>query len=271
MSDATPLPSYVSPPVVEVVCGILFTELASLQAVQLGSFWDKLKPDYPQSREVAPLAPVLEAFAEPPSLQLHFTDVPPLARTWFLTPRESGIVQVQRDRFLHNWKKVDAEDEYPRYSNVIKKYKKRLESFDQFLAETGLGPIEPLQYEMTYVNHIPQGHGWNHLEDAGNVFPDFVRRSNSNRFLPEPDQVNWRTSFPLPGEQGRLHAVIRHVQRPTDNKPMLLFELTARGIPKDRSRDAAWTWFDLAHEWIVRGFTDLTDEEIRKNVWRQIR
>jgi hypothetical protein len=26
-------------------------------------------------------------------------------------------------------------------------------------------------------------------------------------------------------------------------------------------------WFDLAREWIVRGFTDLTGTDIQKNEW----
>ena len=188
-----------------------------------------------------------------------------------LTPNENGIVQVQRDRFLHNWKKVAPDDQYPRYTQVIEMFRERLKAFEEFLAESQLGPIEPLQYEMTYVNHIPQRDGWTSLADVGNVFPDFTRRTDSGRFLPEPEQLNWRTSFLLPVQQGRLHAVVRRVQRTSDNKPMLLFELTARGMPDDTIREAMWSWFDLAHEWIVRGFTDLTSHEVRKNVWRQTR
>jgi len=271
VSDHTPLPEYKKPPVIEVVCGVLFKELAPLHAVHLGSFWEKLKPDYDHSREVAPLAPAFESFDKPPQVEFQVTEVPPLPRTWLLTANENGIVQVQRDRFLHNWKKVAPDDEYPRYTQVIEMFRERLEAFEEFLAESQLGPIEPLQYEITYVNHIPQGDGWTCLADVGNVFPDFTRRTDSSRFLPEPDQLNCRTSFPLPAKQGRLHAVVRRVQRTSDNKPVLLFELTARGMPDDTTREAMWPWFDLAHEWIVRGFTDLTSHEARKNVWRQTR
>ena len=31
-----------------------------------------------------------------------------------------------------------------------------------------------------------------------------------------------------------------------------------------------WNWFDLAHEWIVRGFADLTTEKIQQNIWRRL-
>jgi len=269
MTDVPALPQYDNPPVIEVVAGVLFEELASLHGIQLGAFWEKLKPDYDHTREVAPLAPLLESFGEPRGVKLHLTDVPPLARTWLLTSKENGVIQVQRDRFLHNWKKVDPGDQHPRYSKVIHMFKERLDTFEEFLAENDLGPIKPLQYEMTYVNHIPQHDGWEGLDDAGRIFPDFVRRSDPGRFLPSPDAINWRTAFPLPNEEGRLHTAIRQMQRPTDQEPVLLFELTARGIPRDRSRDSMWAWFDLAHEWIVRGFTDLTAENVRRNVWKQ--
>jgi hypothetical protein len=38
---------------------------------------------------------------------------------------------------------------------------------------------------------------------------------------------------------------------------------------KDKSPEGMWTWFDLAREWIVRGFTDLTGEEVQKQIWRK--
>ena len=113
--------------------------------------------------------------------------------------------------------------------------------------------------------------GWSSLADVGDVFPDFNRRANGARFLPDPDQLNWRTSFLLPHGQGRLHAVIRHVQRGTEDRPIILLELTARGIAEDPTRDKMWEWFDMAHEWIVRGFTDLTGETVRQDIWRQIK
>ena len=75
----------------------------------------------------------------------------------------------------------------------------------------------------------------------------------------------------MPDETGRLHATIRSAVRRDDNLPIILFELTARGMTKDRSKEAMWAWFDLAHEWIVRGFADLTGENMHKNVWKRTR
>lgn len=271
MNADVPLPEYDNPPVTEVVCGVLFRELDQLRAAHLGKLWDKLQPQYTGVREVSPLAPTVEVFGETPAHQLRLIDVPPLARTWLMTPSENGIVQIQRDRFLHNWKKVAPEDEYPRYSKVIQMFWDHLSTFREFLDEYRIGTLHPLQYEITYVNHIPLGEGCNSLDEIGNVFPDFARQQAHGRFLPTPDQVNWRTAFTLPEQNGRLHTIVRHTQRLPDKKPRLLFELTARGFPGDPAPEARTRWFELAHEWIVRGFTDLTSESVRKNVWRQTR
>lgn len=263
------LPDYETPPVIEVVCGILFKPLKTLLAPHFGLLWEKYKPEYPICREVSPLAPVIEQFVEPPSVGLHLTDIPPLPRMWFVHKNDNGIIQVQRDRFLHNWKRATPDDEYPRYPKVIKLFKERLSQFKSFLKENELGVIEPLQYEMTYINHIPQGDGWTKLNEIGSVLPDFTLRTNTHRFLPGPDGINWRTVFPLPNQAGRLHVTIQHGEDRKTGQPLVVLNLTVRGIGNDKSMEGMWPWFDLAREWIVCGFADLTGEEVQKSIWKK--
>ena len=43
---------------------------------------------------------------------------------------------------------------------------------------------------------------------------------------------------------------------------MLILQITATGLGADKSNDALWKWFEIAHEWIVCGFTDLTGATI---------
>ena len=271
MTDSAGLPEFENPPVIEVVCGLLFKSIDSLLAPHLGVLWEKFKDEYPACQETAPLAPVIERFDETPPVQMELTDRPPLPRVWFVHRNENGIVQIQRDRFLHNWKKVRPDDAYPRYATVIKMFGERLTTFESFLEETKLGSIEPLQYEMTYVNHIPKGDGLETFNRVGDVFPDFGWRPDESRFLQTRESFTCRTSFTMPDETGRLHATIRSAVRRDDNLPIILFELTARGMPNDRSKEAMWAWFDLAHEWIVRGFADLTGENMHKNIWKRTR
>jgi len=266
------LPDYDKPPVIEVVSGIMFQPIKALAGPYLGVLWEKFKPDYQELKEVAPLIPIIERFDEaPPEEAFPFRDVISLSRTWFETSDGNRLIQVQRDRFLHNWKKAKDTDEYPHYDYVIGNFRKCLEKFEQFLQENKLESIQPIQYELTYSNHIPQGEGWTILSDLGNVFPDFSWRPAKERFLPNPEAINWQTSFVMPERSGRLHGSVRLGKRRTDGRPTLLLELTARGIGNDKSRSAMWSWFDMAHEWIVCGFSDLTSENMHKNLWRRTR
>jgi uncharacterized protein (TIGR04255 family) len=262
------LPEYDNPPVTEVVCGVLFKTLDGFQIPHFGLFWEYFKKEYPACQEVAPLMPLLEKF-DVEAEEVQFNEIP-LPRVWFTHRDETGIIQLQRDRFLHNWKKSKLSDSYPRYHVVIDLFKRHLDTFEAFLKEQKIGRIDPLQYEMTYVNHIPQGDGWNQLSDLGRVFRDY-HWDSKKRFLPEFEHLNLRKSFRLPENKGRLHVSIRDARRRDDEKPILLFELTVRGFPVDQSREAMWGWFDVAREWIVRGFTDLTADEIQKKTWKKTR
>jgi hypothetical protein len=107
------------------------------------------------------------------------------------------------------------------------------------------------------------------MDDIGNVFPDFCFRVNERRFLPEPEGFSWRTTFVLPNKVGRLHVTIRNGISRDKNIPVLMIELTVRGIGNDKSIEGMWPWFDLAREWIVRGFADLGSDQVQKDVWRR--
>ena len=156
-------PDFNNPPVIEVVCGVHFKSINNLLAPHFGLLWEKFKTDYPSCQEVAPLAPVIEQYEGERKIGLDFQEVPPLPRIWFIHKNDNGILQVQRDRFLHNWRKVRPEDEYPRYPKVIEMFKSMLSKFEHFLHENEFDKLVPLQYEMTYINHIWEGEGWSNL------------------------------------------------------------------------------------------------------------
>ena len=262
------LPSYDHPPVIEVVCGMQFEPLEILMT-HLGLLWQQF-PDYPSVTEVAPLIPVIEKFGEEQALRLRMSDVPPMARTWFVNRNETGIVQIQKDRFLHNWKKVRKTDDYPRFRTVIDLFKDRLTTFEVFLRGGDLGDLRPTQYELTYVNHIPQGEGWDTMADFGKLFPGLAA-SRPGCFLPSMEQCNFRAAYVLPEQHGRLHVTIRTATGIDDQTPVIVLELTARGFPGTGDRDGMWRWFDLAHEWVVRGFSDLTSPEVQSVQWGRMR
>ncbi len=267
-----PLPEFDNPPVNEVVCGVLFRSVDNLLAPHLGLLWDRFKAEYPSCQEAPPIIPIIEGFGEGAARNKpEFAEIPPLPRVWFVHANGNGIIQVQRDRFLHNWRKLNAENTYPRYGHVFGRFLKHLGTLQEFVAEHKLGAVEPLQYEMTYVNHIYKDEGWAANSDVGKIFADFGWRAEQERFLPPPEGINWRTTFVLPRKMGRLHASIQNGESREDNRPLFVFELTVRGMATEKSLPAMQGWFDMAHEWIVRGFADLTNERTQNDVWRRTR
>jgi hypothetical protein len=138
--------------------GILFKPLENFRLPHFGVLWKEIDKQYPTCQEVAPLLPAIERYGahedQDQQLQIAFGDIP-LPRIWFLDSKGTGLLQVQRDRLLHNWKKNKPTDAYPRYHVVIEKFKEQLGRFEVFVKEHALGAIEALQYEMTYVNRGP--------------------------------------------------------------------------------------------------------------------
>jgi len=263
------LPDYDNPPVNEVVFGIQFKKLQNLKAPHTGILWERLgRNDYPECKEMPPIAHTIESFEGVPpqsaTITIEGMSHPPLPRLFFISTIKNHLIQIQEDRLHQNWRKIKSDDEYPRYVKLYPKFIKSWDFFNSFVDELDLGPIEPNQYELTYVNHIPRGEGWVNLSDIYNVFRDFQCKLDS-RFLPEPENVSWRKTYRLPDDSGRLHVSLRlAVSREIRDRVMIL-DLTARGFT-NKNMD---TWFDMAHEWIVKGFTDLTSESIQKSVWKR--
>lgn len=271
--SSDPLPEYRNPPVIEVVCGLTFTPLQRFQAVHIGLLWEQIRSGFPKVEEHPPLTTQVEQLDLPtaPTSEFELMATPPLPRVWFLDEPGNGILQVQRDALLHNWRKLSPEDQYPRFKNVFASFTKHLETFTRFVADNQLGAITPVQCELTYVNHIFPNALWSEGKSVGVLFPDFAWNDSTKRFLPIYEGSNWRSAFRLPDRLGRLHANLQlGVLRPT-GKALLALEMKARGVTDPNSLERMASWFEVAHEWIVRGFTDMTSERAQKELWGRTR
>ena len=120
---------------------------------------------------------------------------------------------------------------------------------------------------MTYINYITPEHGWNSPADLRTAFSDFTWQSGKQRFLPDPAKAAWNADFNLPDDRGLLNVKAEQGTRRVDDMPIVRFELSARGLGGEKSPDKISEWFSIAHEWIVRGFADLTNLQMQKKVW----
>jgi uncharacterized protein (TIGR04255 family) len=84
--------------------------------------------------------------------------------------------------------------------------------------------------------------------------------------LPNPNRVSWQTEFLLPDKKGHLLVNLKSAVRTEDKVNLFVLDLTARGNIESTEKSDILQWFDLAHEWIVRGFTDLTTPALHE-IW----
>ena len=259
------LPSFNEPPVVEVVMGVQFQPLTQLQAPYLGLFWQMVRPEYSSCKENPLIAPQQEDFGRPGTfrdMKLQVSQVPPLPRVFFEDTSGQWLIQLQRDRFLHNWRHSPKGEGYPRYPAVREKFVSQWSNFQQFVADNELGDIDVTQLEITYLNHVAP---WTDQSELGDLFPDF-RWRKGDRLLDEPEACNISCAFTSSDGRSRLRASIRPgIHQEKGN--VLLFELTVRGIAE---KDDLEPWFDNGRRWIVTAFADLTSDDWHKK-WERVR
>lgn len=268
MIMASELPDYKSPPVTEVVVGVQFDELTGFLSTHYGRFWDLVRSEYPQTEDRPPLAMVFEGGVKSES-EIEVAEMPPLRRVFFIDESGQFLLQVQPSRFLHNWRRVRPDDPYPHFPVAWRKFHGAWERFIQFVSDNKVGSIRTNQYELTYINHIVGEQGSFPVE-WGRHLPLFAwDRARSFGFLPDPKGALMNVRFALPDGRGSLQVSAKHASRISDKKGILALELTARGMAKPDWSDMS-NWFELAHEWIVKGFTDLTSSHAHK-VWGRFR
>jgi uncharacterized protein (TIGR04255 family) len=247
-----PLPSFKKPPINEVVCGCQFEQLKEFKVTHFGDLWNRLKKDFPKVEHALPIANAEGFPPEDPETNL------PLLRTWFINNTDSRLIQFQPDRFYYNWRKRERELAYPRYAEVFSCFERYFKTFGHFVAENSLGALNPTIWELTYTNHMFIDEAPNSMAE---LFKDLHWKRDADRFLPEPVNPVWAATFNMPNDSGTLVAKFGNGRVQGEEKNVQVLELAARGPVKDRSETAMKEWFDLAREWIVRGFTDLTSKE----------
>lgn len=216
-----PLPKYKNPPVVEVVIGLSFAPLQKLSSVHYGAFWQKVSDEYPHWEDNFPL--VDEASAPP----VEFFQMPPLRRVFLMHTDRTYLMQLQPDRFIHNWRKTRESDEYPNFEAAKKKFLHGWELFRKFAADEQLGNFELKAYEVTYINHVIEKPGSFPL--AAEVYlPVFGwKEARSEQFLPDPNVLALDLRFPMPDKKGGLRVSVKHGKRKTDDSDVLVMGLTA--------------------------------------------
>jgi uncharacterized protein (TIGR04255 family) len=274
MSDAADhdLPDFDNPPLVETVLSAQFNGLAAMRSVHFGLFWQRLRDEFPNTEEHAPLLPFIEQPSDGPAqaIQLRFDpqETLPLPRLWLLNKSGSEIMQIQNDRFIKNWRKGPESAEYPHYTPVLKPaFERHFSEFMAFAEEQRLGPIKVTQCEVTYVSHIVAGEGWDRPDEIEKIFTFWKQPSTDGAYPGKAEDFGCRIRFPIFGPEnewiGRLHVEMQPALHIAANKPMYALNLTARGM-----YGTGIEFFDIGRRRIVKSFERLTTEHMHA-YWRK--
>jgi hypothetical protein len=175
------------------------------------------------------------------------------------------MIQVQATRFHYNWQKRGQA--YPSYHEVRKDFDSCFEKFRRFVTEAkDLGELQPNQWEITYVNHIPKGELWSEPRDWPRVLPGLLGASRDMKDV-ALESVGGEWHFELQPRKGRLHFAVQYGRVGEKAEPTLILNATARGaIEEGTDLGAGLT---LGHDGIIHAFLHVTSPEAQK-VWRKV-
>lgn len=264
MTDAETNPldlvSFDRPPVQEIAFAVqlLSSQLSLESMVDIGR---ALKPLFP----VQQLQPALPRMMEPGRQSFSISVGAPLPRFWFVSEDGLRLVQVQEDRVAFNWRGLGRDAQYPRYNRLRAEFAEHLALLGAVVPELRGNGLHADFCELTYVNELESP-----ASTTGHPPLDAILRVaqplKGAEFLPPADSSEWTGRWTIRdgGEEpaGRLTAAAQPASRQWDQRPIYLLTMTGI-LPREvAGTDAVFKQFDLAHEWIVRGFADLTTKDM---------
>ena len=266
MSDIR-LPDFADPPVVETVLGVSFLEVPQLTSTQIVRFWAQyLAEALPTDAERVPYNVPVERFPSAPpreELSVRLRVEPPPTR--FLFSADNHLVQIQSDWFAYNWRKTPAQPDYRRYEAGREQFQAYFEQFSAFLERDLEAGLQPVQCEITYVNHIALSSAAVGTGPLGAVLRDV--QPTAGAYLPEPHQAEFSCRYEMRAEDvvGRLHVSARTAAVDPDSDAVrVALTLTARGAPTSCGLSGVLRFLDRGRVWIVRGFEDLTTSQLHE-------
>jgi uncharacterized protein (TIGR04255 family) len=260
------LVSFDRPPVEEIAFAVQLAEpqLSLEDMVDVGRL---LSSRFPVRQLQAPLPRMTESMAP------LFTIGVPLPRFWFVSSDGLRVVQVQEDRVAFNWRRLGTDAAYPRYAALRAEFKATLELMAPAVPGLAGGHLRADFCELTYVNELETPGADASILPLESVL-SVVRSVREFAFLPPPDHEQWMGSWtiadPTGAQTGRLTAGAQPALRQRDQRPIYLLTMTGALAGEVSGVEAAFDRLDVAHEWIVRGFADLTTKEMHDH-WGRTR
>ncbi len=173
-----------------------------------------------------------------------------------------GAVARELDarRFAHSWSRVPFEG-FPDYESVWLAFAEDYAQIERAVIARGCDILLIEECELCYVNVVTPEERWARRSHLERLFADRLRQCPYDTFLPSPDEVVSDTRFRIPGADGRpagtLSVTVHSLAAEGGTTPMTGITLSARGRVKSATLGGVKAFFDVAFEWIVRGYASL--------------
>ncbi len=251
--------TFAKPPINEVVLGQTFLQRNDLLIPYIGEFWARVQREYPKCSHAAPI--VTPGSTTTFNLETNFP------RVWFISDDDTRLVQLQQDRLYVNWRQTKAREEYIRFAPIKKEFDRVFAEFRAYLKARVGEDITPRRYELNYINIIDCGVGWRTGADIGDVLRD-IGWSGAKRFLPGPRRVSAKYEFAMPDGFGALLVSLDPAKTVGSELDVLRLELAAVADADVVAKVPFDAWVEIAHDWIVSGFKDLTTPAMHTDHWK---
>lgn len=267
-SNQPALADFDHPPVVETVLGVEFAPLKGWDVRHFGLFWAEVKTRFPTLETKPPL--LRSGAAEGGAINLvleQFGDPTAGIRCWLIDEDETRLLQIQADRFIHNWRKVKGDERYPHYNEAVRpRFEAELNEFLAFLDSNEIPRPDWKRCEVTYINHLEKGREWQSLDDLPRVFPAFRSAALAGAELSVPESVNIRWKHRL-DESGWLTFALQSATRSKDEKKLLQYQISSQiSLGEDADVVEILEALDHGRYAVVKSFETSTSPEMH-DLW----
>lgn len=258
---------YTSPPVGEVALGVQFEPIVQLDGIEIGRLSLPWSTDFPIHLEQPSLPHMLPPGPTiPSSIQIGFIQQP--RRYWFLDKKNEILLQLQNDRIILNWRKINESSSYPRYEELKKLFKEKFNEVNEFVTSQKLGEIKIDLVDLEYTNFISPTNGESiELEKIVNFW-----KSLDTHKLGNPEVFNIDLQFDLQNEKSsfsKMIIVLQPFQRP-DGDLKVLMKIRVVSTPQTSDFKSGLEALDTAHSSIIASFDELMLDEMHKT-WGKIK
>jgi uncharacterized protein (TIGR04255 family) len=257
-------PKFDRPPLIEQAITVIFDELAGFSIGDFGRFWALIEHEFPECRQAPPLPVSIEQLGGvpfEPDVRLVVSEGETLPRCLYRHASSGEAVQVQNNRFTFNWAKLGAAP-YPHSERTVERFVELFGSFEAFVQDRQLGPLNLTQCEITNVNIVPVTEFGNDFGDAPRAFQLPVFNPDGNISTETYMQAVEYLISGSPSPEGRVHVVLSPVINSTDQTLAYKLEITARsGHGSGKLRDVL-EFFDTARTAINAAFLAHTTREM---------